>query len=222
VKRGAAAKSRLSAGVLADILGSAPRVFRVDALLLSLSWVTSIPLVGACHKDSTADSQPAPSASVVTIGNTLGSCPDLVACENECDGGSADRCRRLAATYAFGEGVEKDEPRAVTLYEHACDMKDPPACLFAGQMHEFAHGVPEDDAAAARLYERACDMSYAAGCYNLAIMVERGRGVPRDRARAGDLYQVVCTAGAKQACDRATEMHAPPDVPTFLDGGALR
>lgn len=176
----------------------------------------------ACHRGSSSSGEePAPPASVVTIGNTIGMCPDLAACENECDAGSADRCRRLAATYSFGQpGVEKDEARATALYEHACDMKDAPACLFAGQMHEFAHGVPKDDTAASRFYGRACDLAYAAGCYNLAILYERGHGVPQDRAKAGDLYQVACTAGAKQACDRAREMHTPV-VPTFLDAGAL-
>ena len=176
----------------------------------------------SCHRGSSAaEEEPAPSASVVTIGNTIGTCPDLASCAKECDAGAADRCRRLAATYAFGQGVDKDEARATALYEHACDMKDAPACLFSGQMHEFAHGVPKDDAAAARFYGRACDLEYAAGCYNLAILFERGQGVPKDRARAADLYQVACTAGAKQACDRARDMHAP-EPPSFLDAGALR
>lgn len=185
---------------------------RFPALLLCLA-------LGACHRGSSSTEQePAPSASVVTIGNAIGACPDIAACEKECDAGSADCCRRLAATYAFGQGTDKDEARATALYEHACDMKDPPGCLFAGQMHEFAHGVPKDDAKAAGFYGRACDMHYEAGCYNLAIMYERGRGVPQDRAKAGDLYQIACTAGAKQACDLARAMHGPPPVP-FLEGG---
>lgn len=171
-----------------------------------------------CHSPSSQREQAAPSASVVSIGNVIGTCPDVVACERECDAGSADRCRRLGATYAFGEGVDKDETRAAALYERACALKDAPACVFAGAMYEYAHGVAKDDARAARLYERACDLEWAAGCYNLAIMYENGRGVPKDRAKAGDLYQVACTAGAKQACDKAREMHAPP-VPPFLDGG---
>jgi len=183
-----------------------------------LGTAGSIFVMAACHRGASSGEESAPSAGRVTIGNTIGTCPDLVACENECDAGSADRCRRLAATYAFGKGVDQDEGRATALYEHACDLKDAPGCLFAGQMHEFAHGVPKDDATAARLYERACQMDSAAGCYNLAIMVERGHGVPRDRARAGDLYQMACTAGATQACDRAREMHAP-EPPPFLDGG---
>ena len=75
----------------------------------------SISLV-ACHRGSSAGEELAPSASVVTIGNTIGTCPDLASCEKECDAGSADRCRRLAATYAFGQGVDKDETRATALY----------------------------------------------------------------------------------------------------------
>ena len=197
-------KIRRSKGVRGDALHSLFLIFR------SFCFIS---LLG-CHRGSASSGEePAPPASVVTIGNTIGTCPDLVACENECDAGSADRCRRLAATYAFGQGVVKDEVRATGLYEHACDMKDASACLFAGQMHEFAHGVPKDDVAAARFYGRSCDLGYAAGCYNLAILFEEGHGVPKDRAKAGDLYQVACTAGAKQACDRAREMHAPEAPP---------
>jgi TPR repeat protein len=172
-------------------------------------------LLAACSRGrASGGEQPAPSASIISIGVALGACTDVAACEQECDAGAADRCRRLGATYAFGQGgAPKDETRATELYERACAMSDPAACVFAGQMHEFAHGVPKDDAAAARFYERACDLGWPAGCYNLAIMLELGHGVKQDRARAGDLYQVACTAGATQACAKAREMHEPHDLP---------
>jgi TPR repeat protein len=161
-------------------------------------------LATACSRGrSSGNEQPAPSASVITLGVAIGTCPDVPACEKECDAGSADRCRRLAATLAFGQGVDKDEVRATALYEHACDMSDPSACVFAGQMYEFAHGVDKDDARAARLYGRGCDLKYVAGCYNLAIMFERGTGVPQDRAKA--------------SCEKAKEMREPPQMP-FFDG----
>jgi TPR repeat protein len=176
-----------------------------------LAW--ALCAVCGCGRSTKKEQQPAPASSVISIGVALGTCDDIAVCEKECDAGSADRCRRLAATYALGQGADKDEARATALYARACDMRDAPACVFAGQMFEFAHGVPKDDTRAARFYERACDLQWAAGCYNLAIMVERGAGVPADRARAGDLYQVACTAGAKQACDKAREMRAQ----AFLD-----
>jgi TPR repeat protein len=168
--------------------------------------------------------QPAPSASVVSLGVEIGTCPDLDACERECKEGSADRCRRLAATYSFGRGVEKDEGHATTLYELACAMKDPASCVFAGQMHEYAHGVPANPAAATAFYTKACDMAWPAGCYNEAIMYDNGRGVPADRAKAADLYQTACSAGAKIACDKAAELRKPPapNEPGFLDASVFR
>lgn len=177
-------------------------------------------LLAACNrgKASSSGEQPAPSSSVITLGMTIGTCPDVAACERECSGGSADRCRRLAATYAFGEGVTQDETRAVGLYQHACDMGDASACLFAGQAHEYAHGVPKNDEKAEALYARSCELGWPAGCFNEAIMFENGRGVPADRTKAADLYQMACTAGSKTACAKAQEMHAPP-VPFFLDAG---
>ncbi|MDP9033853.1 MAG: sel1 repeat family protein [Myxococcota bacterium] len=165
----------------------------------------------ACHKDTQpSGEEPAVSASVVTMGVTLGTCDDVTLCENECSRGSADRCRRLAATYAFGKGVAKDEARAAALYEGACRMNDAPSCVFAGRSREYAHGVAKDDAEAARLYERACELKWPAGCYNLAIMLENGRGVAPDRSRAKELYQLACAAGAKQSCEKAREEHGPP------------
>ncbi|HTB72604.1 MAG TPA: tetratricopeptide repeat protein [Polyangiaceae bacterium] len=187
-------------------LGRAPRFHAAACACLAALATFAI---GACDRSHGApEGEPAPSASVISIGVTLGTCSDLSQCESECDAGSADRCRRLAATYAVGNGVAKDEAKATALYEHACEMKDPPACVFAGQMHEYAHGVPKDVAKAARLYETACDAGWAAGCYNLAIMFENGRGVALDRDKALGLYDAACSAGAKPACERAKGLRA--------------
>jgi TPR repeat protein len=167
--------------------------------------------MGGCgRRDGTGGEAPSPSASVISIGVALGACSDLAQCEKECDAGSADPCRRLAASYALGKGATKDEERGAVLYARACDLGDAPACVFAGQMYEYARGVAKDDVRAAGFYERSCDLTWVAGCYNFAIMLENGRGVPLDRARAGDLYQKACTAGAKQACDKARQMHELP------------
>jgi TPR repeat protein len=164
----------------------------------------------ACHREPPgAGDRPEPSSSALPIALAIGGCDDPRLCGRECEAGSADRCRRLAATYAFGQGVEKDEKAATALYLHACDMGDPSACVFGGQMYEFSHGVEKDDSAAALLYRRACDLKWAAGCYNLAIAYERGTGLAADRQRAGELYQGACAAGAKVACDKAKELTSP-------------
>jgi len=184
-------------------------------LLLGVSCL----LFGGCGRDrATGWQEPAPRASVITIGVAPGACSDIPVCERECDAGSADRCRRLAETYSSGQGVDKDEERATALFEHACEMKDPSACVSAGRMYEFSHGVAKDDVKAAHLYEMACDFQWAPGCYNLAIMAERGTGVPQDRARASALFRIACSAGAKPSCERASALERTAS--TSPEGGA--
>ncbi len=144
----------------------------------ALVFSSGMMLISGCHHDpSTRKEEPAPSSSVITLGVGFATCDDVAICERGCDAGLADPCRRLAASYALGSGVDADETRAAALYDRACDLKDPSACVSAGQMYEYAHGVAKDDARAARYYERSCDARWAAGCYNLAIMYENGRGV---------------------------------------------
>jgi TPR repeat protein len=179
-------------------------------LTTTASLLAGVFAVSACGRHSSSSSDAAPSASVIGIGVAIGACDDVPVCERECAGGSADRCRRLAASYAFGQGVAQDEARGAALYERACDMKDGSACVFAGQMHEYAKGVPKDETLAEHFYERGCDLHWIGGCYNQAIMFENGRGVPVDRGRARALYAMACTSGAKQACDKARELQAPP------------
>jgi len=164
------------------------------------------------NKHPSGDSQEAPAPSVITLGVSLGSCEDLASCERECDAGSADRCRRLAVSYALGQGAEKDETRATGLYEKACSMGDPSACVFAGQMHEYAHGVPKDEQAAAHLYDVACERGWPPGCYNRAFLYENAHTLTRDHRKAAELYQVACKAGATQACDRAKDIFEALDA----------
>jgi TPR repeat protein len=157
----------------------------------------------------------------VTLGIALGTCTDVAVCERECEAGSADRCRRLAASYSFGQGgVQKDEAHAAALYERACRMKDPSSCMFAGQMSEFGRGTPKDPVKAVGFYRDACDLRWVAGCYNLGVMFERGVGVPADEQKARELYEGACDAGAMTACGKAEELKARPVLRRSAEAGA--
>jgi TPR repeat protein len=143
---------------------------------------------------------PQPSASVFSLAVAPGTCPDIEACERECDAGSSDRCMRLGTTLESGKGSAKDEKRAAALFEQACAMGNNFGCLNAGRVHEFGHGVPKDDAKAAEFNKKACELGNAAGCYNEALFFAEGRGVAKDDRRALELFEGACDAGAKQAC----------------------
>jgi uncharacterized protein len=167
---------------------------------------------GAATGDNGDLSSPAPSASVITIAAGIGFCERLDVCENECDAGSSDRCRRLGVNYEFGHGVDVDGAHATALYERSCGMGNPDGCLAAGRMHEFHHGVPKDDVAAVSFYTRACDLKDQAGCTNLAVMFENGRGTAKDLAKARELYAHACSAGSSYACSHAKALTRPGDA----------
>ncbi len=161
----------------------------------------------SCGDSATTTAAPAPSASVITIAAGIGFCENLATCEQECDDGSSDRCRRLGVNYEFGHGVDVDGAHATSLYERACAMKNSEACIAAGRMHEFHHGVPKDDAKAVGFYRQACDMGDGPGCVNLAIMLESGRGTEKDVVKAAAIYSTWCTQGSSLACAHARSLH---------------
>jgi TPR repeat protein len=140
-------------------------------------------LASGCDRRGDAHPTPEqapPVASVISLGVEMGGYPDLIACADECDAGSADRCRRMAVSYEFGKGVERHLVRATELYEKSCAMRDWEGCVAACRMYEFHHGVSKDDTKAVSFYERACDGRSAVGFANLAIMLESGHGVAQD------------------------------------------
>jgi TPR repeat protein len=149
---------------------------------------------------------PGPNPSGGIIMSAITGCDDIPTCERECDAGASDRCRRLAVSYSFGQGVDKNETTATALFVKACDQGNASACVSAGQMYEFHHGVDKDDARAAGYYRASCDLGWGAGCVNYGIMLENGRGVPQDKASAKALYDSACKQGAQVACKRRDDV----------------
>lgn len=94
-----------------------------------------------------------------------------------------------------GEGVVKDEARAVALYSTACDAGHAQACASLAAMYEVGRGEPVNDARAISLYTKACDRGYAEG-----KLYAEGRGVGKDEARAAAVYTKACNAGELDGC----------------------
>jgi TPR repeat protein len=157
---------------------------------------------------------PSSEPSAITIANVFATCDDPKACDEACDAGNADQCRKLGTTYQFGNrAITKDDARALAYFERACAMKSGSGCVSAGQMYEFHHGVDKDDVKAASFYQKGCDAGDQVGCANFAIMLENGRGVPKDTAKAALLYDKACRAGAALACERWKYLKASDAAP---------
>ena len=74
-----------------------------------------------------------------------------------CSKGRAASCTDLGNLFATGNGVGKDERRAVALFTRACDAGDAAGCSNLGIMFVTGVGVGKDEARAAALFTRACD-----------------------------------------------------------------
>jgi TPR repeat protein/serine/threonine protein kinase len=127
--------------------------------------------------------------------------------EQACAGGNPAACRQLARMYTSGQGVSKDESRAVTLYNKACDAGNAEGCMNLGVRYMNGRGVAKDDAQAIAFFTKACDAGNSDGCTNLGTMNERGAGVTKDDAGAVALYSKACNAGSAIGCGNLGKLY---------------
>ena len=119
-----------------------------------------------------------------------------------CDSPAA--CLALGRSLYSGQGISRDQPRALSAFEAACERGEFAGCTWVGFMLEGGRGVPADPARAARQYDRACTGAGTAsdkeGCAYLAELYRRGVGVPRDPVRAWRLNTQACEADQSLGC----------------------
>ncbi len=115
--------------------------------------------------------------------------------EKGCEAGEATACTDLALAYESGEGVAKDQARAMRLHEKACGAGASGSCDRLGSIHEFGWSVPVDAVRAAGYYEKACAGDQAMGCQSLGALRESGRSGAKDGPGAAAAYDRACRIG---------------------------
>ena len=68
---------------------------------------------------------------------------------------------RLGVCYEYGTGVEKDEQRAVELYQKAAEQGDATAQFNLEVCYENGTGVAKDEQMAVELYQNAAEQGHA-------------------------------------------------------------
>lgn len=130
------------------------------------------------------------------------------ACEHR-DGAS---CFILGALYHNGNGVPKDDVRALALFRKSCAVGWWRGCGRLGESYLWGEGTPADNEMAIDNFERACANHYAPSCFNSAIMYRRGMGVREDPKLAAERLRQACDLGLQKACvagqPRGTEVDA--------------
>ncbi|MCR8706610.1 tetratricopeptide repeat protein [Campylobacter sp. W0066.2] len=74
----------------------------------------------------------------------------------------------FGAMYKFGEGVKKDNFKAMELFQQACDLNDGLGCSNLGAMYANGKGVRKDLSKALEYFGKACDLKSDEGCENYA------------------------------------------------------
>ena len=177
------------------------------------------PPTDATVKQARPDKQPEPKrseleATSVPSPSAKDTEPRIVSLNRECDAGDLASCSFAASIYEEGKSiggnsVQKDEARAITLYQRACDGGRWDDCRVLGLKYEHARGVSKDVPRALLFYQRACDGGNAYGCFHAGAVLRLGSGgITRDYKRAFALYERSCELSQDYGCDALGDMYA--------------
>jgi hypothetical protein len=100
--------------------------------------------------------------------------------------------------HQYGQGVEQDFERAMTLYKRAAGGGLAEAYNSAGLLYEAGGGdkILKDEKEAAVWYRGAADRNHGWALVTLGNLYADGRGVAKDEAKAVELYREAADLGA--------------------------
>jgi len=101
--------------------------------------------------------------------------------------------------YADGQGVPKDDQRAVVLVRKAAEQGEAFAQFNLGVMYDKGQGVLKDDQQAAAWYRKAAEQGFADAQNNLGLMYGNGQGVPQDDQSAYFWWLLASAQGHQNA-----------------------
>lgn len=116
------------------------------------------------------------------------------------EAGNSSAQLNLGLLYSLGQGVPKDERKAVSWYRKAAEQGNAKAQhVLVGTMYDAGQGVSKDEQQAVSWYRKAAEQGYADAQVSLGNMYETGQGVPQDAQQAVAWYR----KAADQGYDRA-------------------
>ena len=95
----------------------------------------------------------------------------------------------LGELYSNGEGVNRDDQKAVIWYKNAADRGDREAMLALAMMTMAGRGTPKDRETAAKLLAFSAKLGNPLAAYNLALLYIEGEVFPQDLSAVELLQQ---------------------------------
>jgi uncharacterized protein len=128
-----------------------------------------------------------------------------------CEAGINEGCVALAELYQEGVGVNKDERRAFSLYDHVCKAskrRDRVACSRFEQMLADGKGTSKDNSRLFAHVETRCrDTHDADACAKRAFMYQKGIGVKPDAKKSKLLIDALCSEKTGRGCSAVGNLY---------------
>lgn len=116
--------------------------------------------------------------------------------ERNCNNGHGTYCHNMGLMYAHGDGVLKDDLKALEFYAKACDRNYFESCSSAAVLYEESQTIKQDMKKAFKLYSKACGGGDAFACHNVAVYYSN-KGMNQV---AISLYDKACEGGYSESC----------------------
>jgi len=139
--------------------------------------------------------------SVVLITNLNASATDeqRKLFEETCNDGKSISCYNMGLAYAYGDGVDKNDTKALEFYTKACNKDYFKSCSQAAIIYEESSTVKEDMKKAFNLYSHACGGGDAFACHNVAIYYSK-RKTEAMKSISRNFYTKACDDGYAPSC----------------------
>ena len=126
------------------------------------------------------------------VNNTSDKNSKLWALEKACNLGDGKGCNDLGIKYVKGEGVAKDEYKAIEFYRKACNLKYAWGCDNLGVKYKKGLGAKKDLFKSVKFYRKACNLKNGSGCNHLGVRYAKGEGVIKNEYKAVEFYKKAC------------------------------
>ena len=113
--------------------------------------------------------------------------------EKACNDNDGLGCSKLGTLYEVGDGVERDDSKAIIYYEKACNkLNNGNGCFNLGILYHYGEAVEHDNKKALTYYEKACSLNNGAGCGAAGDLYHKGDDVKKDYKKVLTYYEKAC------------------------------